>query len=114
MGLPSVDEAMIALARLGLPANFGNPGRVMPHLKEPIVAVNLEKTSATSRTMVAYVCGPKHLGQIACGQLATQVAMYWEFMGAQCTYGQYSFDGKAAIHIVTVYGTWTATEEPAE
>ena len=114
MDLPSVDEAVISLAKMGLPANIGNPGRVMPHLTQPIVAVNLEKTSENSRTMVAYVCGPKHLGQIACGRLATHVALCWMSMGAQCEYGQYSFDGKAAIHIVKVYGTWTASEETTE
>lgn len=114
MELPSVDQAVLYLAQRFIPANVGNPGRVMPHLTEPVVAVNQQESTMDSLTLVAYVCGPKSLGQAACGRLASQVAIHWTKMGATCRWGTYSFDGKAAMHIVKVYGTWVRSEEPTE
>ena len=94
------------LVMRGLQANVGNPGRVMPHLTRPLVAVNTKEETLTHRTLVAYVCGPQSGGQSACMDVATRVALYWYSIGAECKWGEYSFDGKSAMHVVKVYATW--------
>lgn len=111
MDLPSVESAVIALVKRGYLANIGNPGKVMPHLKKPLIAVNLDEASFDSRTMVAYVCGPKNMGQVACETVAARVAAVWAAEGAEVRWGYYSFDGKSAMHIAKAYGTWHKVEE---
>lgn len=111
MGLPTVKDAVLYLVKYGISADIGNPGSVMPHLPEPVVAVNTLEASLTSKTLVASVCGPQAQGLTACESLASRIATYWTAQGAECSWGDHSFDSKAAIHIVKVYGTWTTTEE---
>lgn len=111
MELPTVDSVVIGLVKRGYWANVGNPGRIMPHLTRPVIAVNLQESTLTSRTMVAYVCGPKSLGQVACENMATQVAVLWSADGADVRWGYYSFDNKGAMHTAKVYATWYRGEE---
>ena len=106
MGLPSVEEAASCLARGGLAADIGNPGGVMPHLTRPLVAVNLLESTVDSCTMIAHVCGPMSQGRNTCENVATLAAEYWAEAGAQCCWGDYSFDSKAAMHIVKLIGVW--------
>lgn len=113
MGLPTVESVVYDLVMRGFVADVGNPGKIMPHLTRPVIAVNLHGTTLTTRTMIAYICGPKHLGQAACESLATKVAVHWSAAGADVKWGDYSFDGKAAIHITKVYGTWYYGENAA-
>ncbi len=107
MGLPSVAQATYILAKARLPADIGNPGGVMPHLTRPLVAVNLLKSTTTSRTIVAYICAPITHGRNTCENLATLVARNWTEKGAECQWGDYRFDSKAAMHIVQVTAIWT-------
>lgn len=86
----------------------------MPHLKKPLIAVNLHEAGFHSRTMVAYVCGPKKMGQVACEVVAARVAAVWAAEGAQVKWGYYSFDGKSAMHIAKTYGTWSDEPETTE
>ena len=111
MELPTVESVVTALAKRNIRTNVGNPGSLMPHLERAVVAVNLKESTMTERTMVAYICGPQHIGHAACENLATRVALFWTADGAKCEWGEYSFDGKSAMHIVKVYGTWSAVEQ---
>lgn len=111
MGLPTLTDTVLYLVKYGIKADIGNPGSVMPHLAGPVVAVNTLESSLTEKTIVATVCAPQKDGLTACETLASLIATYWTSNGAQCHWGDADFDGKAAMHTVKVYGTWTATEE---
>lgn len=114
MDLPRIEDVVNCLTKRGVYANVGNPGRVMPHLVKPLVAVVVKEAMHRKCTFLAYVCGPQSQGQSACTHVADQVAVYWTDMGATCHWGDYSFDGKCAMHIVKVYGTWDITNEQSE
>ncbi len=112
MGIQSVKDAALYLSKQGIRADIGNPGSVMPHLAETVVAVNMMESTAESWKAVAHICGPQQSGRTACEDLAAMVAKHWTDQGGQCSWGDYEFDGKAAIHIVKVYATWlTATAD---
>ena len=106
MGLPSVEEATNYLLHLGLAADIGNPGGVMPHLVRPLVAVNLQEATRESRTIVANVCCPMERGRTTCENVAAVVAICWSARGGKCRWGDYRFDSKAAMHIVKVEAVW--------
>ena len=110
MGLPTVKDAVLYLVKHGIKADIGNPGSVMPHLAGTVVAVNTHKASLTEKTLVGTVCGPQKDGMTACESLASLVATHWQSQGAQIHWGDYSFDSKAAMHMMKVYGTWTLSE----
>ncbi|MBE6923748.1 MAG: hypothetical protein E7466_00715 [Ruminococcaceae bacterium] len=110
MGLPTVKDAVMYLVKYGIKADIGNPGSVMPHLGGVVVAVNTHKASLTEKTLVGTVCAPQKDGMTACESLASLIATYWCSQGAETRWGEYSFDSKAAMHMMKVYGTWTNTE----
>lgn len=114
MGIPSIEDATLHLVKAGVCADIGNPGGVMPHLTRPLVAVNLLDSTMTERTMIANICAPQSMGRNTCENLAALVAYYWKELGAQCQWGDYQFDNKAAMHIVKVTGVWTQEEAAQE
>ena len=107
MGLPTLTDAVMFLVKQGIKADIGNPGSVMPHLAGPVVAVNTHKSTMTEKTIVATVCAPQKDGLTACESLASLIAIHWTGEGANCHWGDADFDGKAAMHTMKVFGTWT-------
>lgn len=111
MGRKSVGDAIIYLHASDIWAHRGYPGRLMPHITEPTVAVNLHKLNPEGVTIVAEVCVPMNKGVYACEDMAARIEEVWKKAGAVVTYGGHSFDGKSGLYQMSVYGYWPDTTE---
>ena len=111
MGCDVVGDAILYLHVSGIWARRGYPGMLMPHITNPVVAVNLHKVSTEGTTVVAEVCAPMNMGVYACEDLADQVSESWTKFGGTVTYGGHSFDGKSGLYQTSVYGFWASTAE---
>lgn len=115
MGNDLIGDAIIYLHANEIWAHRGYPGRLMPHVTEPAVAINLHKYTPEGVTVVAEVCAPMDKGVYACEDLAERICKVWEERGAAVTYGSHRFDGKSGLYMMSVYGTWLReTEETTE
>ena len=85
-------------------ARVGYPGKLMPHVTEPMVAVNLHKMTPEGGTVVAEVCVPMNLGVTRCEQTAKKVVEAMEKQGFSMTYGSHRFDGKSGLYQTSIYG----------
>ena len=115
MGFDVIGDAILALHIGGVWARRGYPGRLMSHITDAVVAVNLHKVTSEGTMMVAEVCAPMTKGVAACESMADRVATIWAEKGAEVTYGGHRFDGKSGLYQTSVYGYWpNAAEEGAE
>lgn len=74
------------LSAAGYRTGDASPGRVMPEISEPVVAVNLEHldTEKLSMTIRVTVVSPLALGARACENVAVNVCRILQELGAQC------------------------------
>lgn len=115
MGFDIVGDSIVYLHIGGIWARRGYPGRLMSHITDAVVAVNLDRVTPEGYTVVAEVCAPMNKGVFACEDMAARVTEIWTKNGAQVTYGGHSFDGKSGLYQAKVYGYWPkATEEGTE
>lgn len=117
MGI-TVGQAIAALLLKDIRVQRGYPGKLMPHLTGPVVAVNVLKKEPDKTTLVAEVCAPMTKGLYACEDLAAKVAEYWTAEGGICSYGDKGFDSKSGLYFLRVQGAWpeqgeTTTETEA-
>jgi hypothetical protein len=99
-----VGEAIVALHVKDILARIGYPGKLMPHVTEPLVAVNLHKMTPEGATVVAAVCVPMNMGVNRCERMAKDVANAWTRVGFTVNYGSHQFDGKSGLYLTSVYG----------
>ena len=115
MGFDVVGDSIVYLHIGGVWARRGYPGRLMSHITNAVVAVNLSKVTPEGATVVAEVCAPMGKGARVCEDMAARVYEIWTQNGAQATYGGHSFDGKSGLYRSSVYGFWPkAADEGAE
>jgi hypothetical protein len=90
----------------------GYPGREMPQLQQPAVAVNMKLYDTAGRllTVVAEIRSPAEKHGWACEDLATSVAQILAVQGAACRQGKCQYDSKTGQFYVQVEATW---HEPA-
>lgn len=111
MGCDVVGDAILYLHIGGIWARRGYPGRLMPHITDAVVAINVDKVTPEGTTVVAEVCAPMTKGVFACEDMADRVAQIWAEKGAVVTYGGHRFDGKSGLYQTSVYGYWAHTAE---
>ena len=114
MGSDPVAIAIVSLHVEKISARRGYPGSVMPHITEPVVAINIHKSSPEGMTVVAEVCSPMSKGVYACEDLAERIDKAWTKQGATVTYGGHKFDGKSGLYQMSVYGYWPYETETTE
>ena len=115
MGFDPVAKAIMSLHLEGIGARRGYPGRIMPHITKPVVAINIHKAATEGMTVVAEVCAPMNMGVYACEDLADRIEKCWTKNGFTVTYGDHKFDGKSGLYQMSVYGFCPyQTEEPEE
>ena len=75
MGSITIGSAIVKLHAVGIRAQRGYPGMLMPHLTGAVAAVNIHKEEPEKTTLVAEVCAPMNMGVYACEDLAEKVAL---------------------------------------
>lgn len=110
MGKVTVAEAVKCLKEAGIRADRGYPGRLMPHLTGPVVAVNVKHSDSQKQTLVANVCVPMILGAGGCEDAAVKVVAAWSTLGGSCSYGDCRFDGDCELYVLPVLGVWEEEE----
>lgn len=111
MGCDVVGDAILYLHVGGIWARRGYPGRLMSHITNAVVAVNVHKVTPEGTTVVAEVCAPMNKGVATCENMADRVAEIWVEKGAVVTYGGHRFDGKSGLYQTSVYGYWANQPE---
>lgn len=114
MEFKPVATAIIALHVRDIFARVGYPGNLMPHVTEPLVAVNLHKMTPEGATVAVKICVPMNMGVYQCERSAKEVADALIPMGFSVTYGSHSFDGKSGMYMTTVYADLPRPVEDGE
>ena len=114
MGNTLLGKSIIYLHTHKILARRGYPGTMMPHITEPVVAINIHKVTPEGMTIVAEVCSPMSKGVYACEDLARQINEIWTEKGATVTFGGHNFDGKSGLYQMSVYGYWPYVTEETE
>lgn len=114
MGTSIVAQVIDKLATDGIRAERGFPGKRMPALEAPGVAVSLAKqdqASGTATVQAAVLC-PASLGGEECEMLAVQVYQKIQSLGADCTQGSCSRIGQTDLLCVYVSAVFYGQEGP--
>ena len=112
MGKQRILSVIAALQSAGFRAARGYPGKGMPYPDAPVVAVSLQEQRADSLTLALRIYCTVELGGILCEDRALDMVPVLQTLGADCTVGQCSFDGKSGLFSVCVQAKWETA--PAE
>lgn len=114
MEFKPVATAIIALHLKDIFARVGYPGNLMPHVTEPLVAVNLHKMTPEGATIAVKICVPMNMGVYQCELSAKEVAEVLTPKGFSVTYGSHSFDSKSGMYMTTLYADLPRPVEETE
>lgn len=109
-----IGSAIVALHVKKIMARVGYPGELMPHVTEPLVAVNLHKMTPEGATVVVEICVPMDMGVYGCEWTAEAVEAALTRVGFTVTYGSHRFDGKSGLYQTSVYGYLPRPAEETE
>ena len=105
-----IDRLTIMLSGAGYRTGEASPGRIMPEVSEPVIALKLEQLDTAkhmAKVRVTVVC-PLALGAGACEDEAERVCKLLRNVGLTCQLQPYTIDTKTELIllpiIVTVYG----------
>jgi len=92
------------LMAAGYRAGDASPGRIMPEVTEPVIAVNLEHldTQKLTMTVCATVVSPLALGARTCEDEALKVCRILQDVGAECTLEPCQLNAKTEVFFVPV------------
>ena len=114
MGASIIEQVIDTLTDAGIRAERGFPGKRMPALEAPGVAVSLAKqdqASGTATVQAAVLC-PASLGGEECETLAVQVYRTIQSMGADCAQGSCGRIGQTDLLCVYVSAVFYGQEGP--
>ena len=96
------------LSAAGYRTGDASPGRIMPEVTEPVVAVNLEHldTAKLSMTIRATVVSPLSLGARACEDEAMNICRILQQMGAECELESCQLNAKTEHFYVPVMASF--------
>lgn len=92
------------LTAAGYRTGDASPGRIMPEISEPVIAVNLEHLDTEELTMTirTTVVSPLALGARACEDEALKVCRILQDVGAECTLEPCQLNAKTEVFFVPV------------
>ena len=112
MGKQRILAVISALQSAGFRAERGYPGKGMPYPDAPVVAVSLQESSPERFILAVRIYCTVEQGGILCEDLSLDMVPVLQTLGADCTVGQCSFDGKSGLFSVCVQARWnTASAE---
>lgn len=114
MTLAWIEQTIEVLKEAGISAFRGYSPEKIPHLSQPMATVSLQQMDADGVKLGVQLYGPVELGGTACEDLAPEVSEILCQLGAACTIGPCSFEGKAGVFCVPITATFKDQEAPPE
>lgn len=112
MGKLTVEEVVQLLKGAGFRCQRSCPGKRMPMLYHPAVAVAVEQEDGDSVTMAISVLSRTSGGAQVCEDTALQLARTLRGLGAVCITGPCNYDGRADQFLTRVLATWREAPSP--
>lgn len=97
-----------AISIAGFRSGLANPGRWIPEIQEPVVAISLEQVDSQAHevTVRAEVVSPVVLGGQKCEESVLRVVSALQGMGANCEVTSLKFDAKTELFSMAVLATY--------
>ena len=112
MGKQRILSVIEALKSAGFRAERGYPGNGMPYPDAPVVAVSLQEQTRERFILAVRIYCTAPQGGIFCEDRAMDMVPVLENLGADCTVGPCSFNGKSGLFSLCVQAEWhTASAE---
>lgn len=102
-----IQNLTMLLSGAGYRTGDASPGRIMPEISEPVIALNLERLDTEKRvaTVRVTVISPLALGARACEDEALKVCRLLRNAGIACELKPYSVDAKTEMILISVMAT---------
>ena len=113
MGRPDITDVIGKLQERGYRTARAFPGKRMPHIQKPAVAVALQKEASDTQILAVTVLYPEIMGGGACEDDARLVAQILREMGYDCVQEHCQYDGKSDRFSVRVLATWADAQAAA-
>ena len=114
MGCPGVNQVAYWLRSAGYRVDRGFPGKNMPRIDWPAIAVSLYSSDSTAgtKTICAEVCVPTENGGETCEDLADDVAVLLAGYGAACVQEACRYETWGNFFCVRILATWKEFTAP--
>lgn len=106
MASERISQAVEALRAAGFRVDRGFPGRKIPDVTTPVVAVNLAEQTREKITVLARVYCSGDLGGVVCEDQALAVAAVLKGIGGNDSVGSCQFQSKLGLFCVEVKAVW--------
>lgn len=106
MGRPDINGIIQLLQTSGFRAGRAYPGKRMPAIQVPAVAVAVQKDETTRQLLAVTVFCPEHMGGGECENLALQVTEVLRRRGYVCTQEHCQYDGRGDRFSVRILALW--------
>lgn len=107
MGISWLDQVVMALQAFHIRAERGYPATAIPEPSEPVAAVSAEKLTDREAVIAVTMYTTAKQGGIRCENAAWAAVLALQRLGAVCTMGSCSFNGRSGRFSVRVLATFT-------
>ncbi len=103
-----IQNVKLLLSGAGYRVGDASPGRSVPEITEPVIALSLEQLDTKKRMAIARVTivSPLALGAVACQNEALKVCRLLREAGAACSLEPYKLDTKTEVFMLPVLATF--------
>lgn len=107
MGADRITQVVDALQAAGFRADRGFPGKKIPDITTPAVAVNLGEQNRERVMLLVNVYCSGDLGGVYCEDQSLAVAATLKSIGGNCSVGSCAFQSKSGLFCVEIKAVWS-------